>query len=198
MRKNFSYYILILAILVSVNYLNAQENEKGKEVAPRDATLVKPPFVVKIPSQAQSSITVEAKGPGALYIARLNDGIGVWVINEGKITPAGTVKFAEGKRIPNRFVVVMSNKIRAILYEDNLPVEMLSQMSFSGNLENKDCPLCTVSMPLALQTPVERRDKRYYEQILSFEERLKSAEHYEKLGNQMENLIQKQIVIIRR
>lgn len=145
-------------------------------------------------TRTSESVTIEAKGPGALYIARLNDGIGVWVINGDKITPAGTVNFAKGKRIPTRWRPNLSNGIRAIFYEDNLPLDVVSNLSFSGNIENRDCPDCTVIMPLSLQTPVERRDKKYYEQILSFENQLiKRAADYETLGKQMEDIYMKRI-----
>ena len=190
MKKQLTYLFLILTILFSVNGMKAQN--KDRELAPADATSVKKPNIVKLPTQNQTSTTIKVEGPGALYFARLNDGLGFWVINEGRAKPVGTVKFVQGKRMPNSYIVVLARGIKAIFYEDNLPLDYISQMSFRGKLENKNCPSCTVIMPLAIETSVEKRDVKFYEQILAFENKLKTkAESYETIGNQIETLVQK-------
>lgn len=130
--------------------------------------------------------TVEliAKGPGALFIAPLKDGVGFWILSRGVARPVQYVRNRGGYNKDYR--IQLTSGIGAVVFADDLD---LSQISFTGKPESPDCPNCTVTMPLELRTPISQRDDRYFEQILNVENQLATkVEKYENLGLQMQLL----------
>lgn len=127
---------------------------------------------------SQEEIKIE--GPGALFIARVKDGIGFWVISAKDEKP---IRVGKGKRI-----VVIIRNLSSIIFDDGITTDLLKTIRFSGKLENKNCPTCTVIMPISLSTPVERRDMKFFENISNFEENLRTRIlDYEWLGTLLED-----------
>nr|HMS40090.1 hypothetical protein [Pyrinomonadaceae bacterium] len=110
--------------------------------------VAKPSLNNSIPKTEVINVT----GPGALYIALYDEAIGFWLVDDGKVSLIKSFKIID-KTAPSRILnVILGKKVIGIFYADNLPLGSDLKLKIDGNLENKDCPLCTVSMPLSGNT----------------------------------------------
>lgn len=92
-----------------------------------------------------TSVTV--KGPGALYLAKVENALKLWILTDFSARFAGEISFAG----PNETLladITVTDGVTAIFYANDLPLGEQLRLNFNGTLANKKCPTCTVVVPL--------------------------------------------------
>ncbi|MGC2235305.1 MAG: calcium-binding protein [Pyrinomonadaceae bacterium] len=93
-------------------------------------------------------VNIPVLGPGALYIAKSDTSIGFWILNNIEVRRVGEILIID-PNAPTRLISLnLSQGVNGVFYADDLPWSENLQLNLEGNLENTNCPDCTVTMPL--------------------------------------------------
>ena len=131
LRKYFAWRLLLVLFVIGFGAFVTQYN--SALMAPENS-----------PASVLKTTTIVVEGPGACYVAKVEDTLKLWTLTDSRAKLAGEIPL-EGNPIVD---ITLTSGVSAIFYSNELPLGDQLHLRFNGALVNEKCPTCRVAMPL--------------------------------------------------